>query len=135
MEEFISDEKYRELIPDGKYEAQCVHCDGKFCLGKARKLFLIFKIIESGDYFGKQVFMAFNMPYSGKVSAGSKYFKNWVMVNGWQKPSRNATMSPRLFLNKIYIVKTRTVKPLHNGKEMPEAFCYAVVDEIIEVCA
>jgi len=57
------------------------------------------------------------------------------MVNGWRKPSRNAKMSPRIFLNKICRIKNRTVKPLHNKKEMPEDFWYSVVDEIIEVIA
>jgi hypothetical protein len=79
--------------------------------------------------------MAFNMPYDRRIKSGSKYYKTWCMVNDWQKPSRNAKMSPRLFLNKIYKVKTRTVKPPHNGKEMPEQFWYSVVDEIIEVLA
>jgi hypothetical protein len=54
-------------------------------------------------------------------------------VNGWRKPSRNSKLSPRLFLNKIYRVKTRTVKPIHNGKKMPKEFWYSVVDEIAEV--
>ena len=44
-------------------------------------------------------------------------------------------MSPRLFLNKIYRVKTRTVKPKHNEEEMPQSFWYSVVDKIIEVVA
>ena len=77
--------------------------------------------------------MAFNMPYDKKIKSGSKYYKNWVMVNGWSKPSKNAKMSPRIFKNKIYEIRTRTTKPKHNGKEMPENFWYSVVDEILEV--
>jgi len=57
------------------------------------------------------------------------------MVNGWQQPSKNAKMSPRIFKNKIFKVKTRTVEPKHNGKKMPKKFWYSVVDEIIEVVA
>jgi hypothetical protein len=55
------------------------------------------------------------------------------MVNGWQKPSRGAKMSPRIFLNKIFKIKTRTVKPPHNRGKMPKDFWYSVVDEIIKV--
>ena len=33
---------------------------------------------------------------------------NWFL--NWQKPSRNAQMSARLFKNKIFNIKTRTVK-------------------------
>ena len=42
-------------------------------------------------------------------------------------------MSSRLFKNKIFKVRTRTVKPNHGRKEMPKEFWYSVVDEIVEV--
>lgn len=114
------------------YEVQCIRFDNSFVLGKARKLFLHF-VILMGPHEGKQIFQAFNVPYNERIKAGSKYYKTWVMVNGWMKPSRNATMSPRLFLNRVFRVKTRTVKPKHNGAEMPKQFYYSVVDEIVKV--
>lgn len=131
--EFIADENYRKLLPDGFYEAQCIKYDAGFFQGKARKLFLIFKILTPGEHFGKDIFMAFNMRYDGKVRAGSKYYKTWVMAYGWRKPSRNAKMSPRIFLNKVCGIKTRTVKPEHNRQKMPDAFWYSVVDYIISI--
>ena len=124
------------ILNTGKYyETQCVRYDRSFVLGKSRKLFLHFNIIEQGEHFGKVLFMPFNIPYDQKVRSGSKYYKTWVMVNGWKKPSRNAVMSPRLFLNKIFRVKIRTVKPHmpNSKKEMPEDFWYSVVDSIVEV--
>ena len=130
---FVFKDEYKPLMPNGKYEAQCIKCDQSFVLGKARKLFLHFRILEQGEHYGKEIFMAFNIPYDKKIKQGSKYFKTWVQVNGWRKPSRNAKLSPHLFLNKIYRVKTRTVKPTHNGKEMPKEFWYSVVDCIDEV--
>lgn len=135
MKEFVCDDDYKSLIPDGIYEGQCVGYDSKFCLGKTRKTFLNFKIISEGEHHGTKLFMAFNMPYNWRIKTGSKYYKTWAMVNDWQKPSRNAKMSPRLFKNKIFRIKTRTVKPQHNGKEMPKDFWYSVVDEILEVIA
>jgi len=132
MKEFICSDNYRPLIPNGTYEAQCINHDSKFVLGKTRKVFLTFKILL-GEHQGKQIFQAYNMPYDGKIKMGSKYYKTWCMVNGWNKPSRNAKMSPRLFINQIFKIKTRTTKPLHNGKEMPENFRYSVVDAILEV--
>lgn len=131
--DFVCDDNYRPLIDDGIYQAQCIKHDSSFVLGKARKLFLHFKIIEDGKYNGTRLFMAFNMPYDGRVKAGSKYYKTWVMVNDWMKPSRNAKMTPRHFLNRIYKVRTRTVRPKHNDKLMPETFRYSVVDEILTV--
>ncbi len=135
MKDFVCDDDYKPLIPDVKYEVQCVGYDNRFCLGKARKAFLKFQILTEGEHKGKKLFMAFNMPYDGRIKTGSKYYKTWCMVNGWRRPSRNTKMSARLFKNKIYTVKTRTVKPQHNGKEMPEDFWYSIVNEIIEVIA
>ncbi len=135
MKNFICDDDYKPLIPDSKYEAQCVGYDNRFCLGKARKLFLKFQILTDGEHNGKKLFMAFNMSYDGRIKTGSKYYKTWCMVNGWQRPSRNTKMSPRLFKNKIYAVKTRTVKPEHNGEPMPEQFRYSIIDKILKVNA
>ena len=75
------------------------------------------------------------MPKDNKIHTGSKYYKTWVQVNGYQKPSRNAAMSPRIFKNKIFSVRTRTVKPKNGTKEMPKQFWYSVVDSIVEVLA
>jgi len=132
MKELVCSDDYRPLIPNGIYEAQCIKYDDGFALGKTRKMFLTFKILL-GEHQGKQIFQAFNVPYDKRMKTGSKYYKTWCMVNGWNQPSRNAKMSPRLFINKIFKIKTRTVKPLHNGKEMPESFRYSVVDAILEV--
>lgn len=134
MPEFVCADDPKPLIPNGTYEAQCIKYDSKFVLGKTRKTFLTFKIYI-GEHEGKEIFMAFNMPYNGKIKSGSKYYKTWVMVNEWQNPSRNTKMSPRLFLNKVYKIKTRTVKPPYHGKEMPENHWYSVVDYIVEVLA
>jgi hypothetical protein len=131
VKDYVCDDDYKPLIPNGTYTAQCIKYDNKFVLGKTKKLFLNFVILSEGEYHGKRIFQAFNMPYNGRIKTGSKYYKTWCMVNRWQKPSRNAKMSAWLFLNKIYKIKTRTVKPLHNKKEMPESFWYSVVDEII----
>ena len=133
--DFVCAENYRPLIPDGIYEAQCVKYDSSFKLGKTRKTFLHFRILEPGSHFGKQIFMAFNMPETKKIRMGSKYYKTWCMVNSWKQPSKNAKMSPRIFKNKIFKVKTRTVQPKLNGKKIPENFRYSVVDEIVEVMA
>jgi hypothetical protein len=134
MVDYVCSQEYWQLIPNGIYEVQCTKFDDKFFLGKTQKTFLTFRIVV-GEHEGKEIFMAFNMPYTGKIKTGSKYYKTWVMVNNWQRPSRNAKMSPKLFVNKIYKVRTRTVKPKHNGNEMPEHFWYSIVDEILQVIA
>lgn len=133
---YICAQDYRPLLENKIYEAQCVGSNDSFVLGKSRKLFLDFRIIDPGIYFEKEIFMAFNMPYNRKIKPGSKYYKTWVKINGNRPPSRNTIMSPKLFHKKIYKIKTRTVKPKSvDGKEMPEEFFYSIVDCIIEVIA
>jgi len=102
-------------------------------MGKNKKLFVIFKILNVGEHYGKTIMLVYNMPFSSGPRAGSKYYKDWVFLNGYKKPSRNAKMSPRIFQNKRMLIKTRTSKPKRNKKEMPETFWYSVVDQIIEV--
>jgi hypothetical protein len=133
--EIVCGREYWPFLPDGSYQAQCIRYDEKFLMGKSRKLFLSFRIVDPGEHHGLEIFQAYNIPYDRKTKPGSKYYKTWVIVNGYRKPSRNAQMSPRLFVNKIFRVKTRTVKPLHNGKPMPQHFWYSVVDYIIEIVA
>lgn len=116
------------LIKNGTYEAQCIrHKDLFVC--KSRKRELKFKI-TMGEYQGVELSMFFNMPYSKKIRQGSKYYKAWCMANGWQKPTRNAALSPTIFKNKVFKIKTRTVEPEYNGGPMPKKFWYSVVDSI-----
>lgn len=135
MKTIVCDDDYKPLIPDGEYIAQCIGYDSQFLFGKTRKTFLYFKILSEGKYFGIKLFMAFNMPYNGRIKTGSKFYKTWCMVNDWRRPSRNTKMSPRLFKNKIYTIKTRTVRPKHNDQPMPDQYLYSIVDKILKVNA
>jgi len=72
--DFACAEDYKPLNPNGIYEAQCFGYDSCFIV-KSRKTFLQFKILDLGENNGKKIFMAFNMPYNGKIRMGSKYYK------------------------------------------------------------
>jgi hypothetical protein len=125
MAELICADDYKDWVPDGSYDAQCVKFEYGYMYG-SRRLFLHFKIIEGGEFVGKKVFMPFNMPNNKKIGSGFKYYRFWCMVNGWNKPSRNTMMSPKIFKSKVYQIHTRTVQP--NG--FPEKFRYSVVDNM-----
>jgi hypothetical protein len=128
---FFCKDNPRPLIPEGVYEAICTNYDSSFNFGKCRKLFLNFKIISTGPYFETKLFCAFNMRYDRGISAGSNYYKAWCMANNWQKPSRNAGMSARIFKNRVFDVKVETVEPKHNGVKMPKNHHYSKVAEIL----
>ena len=126
-------EDYRPLVPDAKYEAVCVDYNHSYVTGKTRKLYLHFQITEQGEHYGKQLFMAFNVPFNRKIRPGSKYYKTYVQVNG-RIPTRNSIMSPRIFKGRVFSIKTRTCKPKYlNNKEMPKDYWYSVVDYIHDI--
>ena len=137
--DFRCAQNYKPHIPPGDYVATCTSCDSKFWLRKTRKLFLNFTILNAPqklpDGEKTTLFMAFNMPYHGKVCSGSKYYKTWCLVNGRKPPSRNAVMSPKLFLNRTYKVRVSSVRPkdIDSRTEMPPAFHYSKVERILEV--
>lgn len=120
-------------IPDGIYEAKCIKYNHAFIMGgRSRKLFLLFEITEPGEQNGLKLFKAFNMPKDGKIRRGCDYYKAFCMANGWRKPARLDRMSPKIFLHKIWKIKTRHARPQYGNQEMPESFRYSVVDFIIE---
>ena len=131
--DYTADEKYRELLSNGEYEAQYVSHNDGFVMGQNKKLFVIFKILDAGEYYGKTIMLVYNMPFSTGPRASSKYYTDWVFLNGYKKPSRNTKMSPTIFKNKRLLIKTRTVIPKRNKEEMPKEFRYSVVDQILEV--
>jgi hypothetical protein len=121
-------------IPDGLYEAQCFKYE--YSRKPYSKVYLKFKITQPGKHNGLRLFKPYNIPPDGgRPARGSNYFKDWSMVNNWQLPSRNTKMSPKIFVNKLFKIKTRTSKPMHNDKEMPEQFWYSLVDALVEVVA
>ena len=118
-------------IPDAVYEAQCIKYE--YSQKPYSKLYVQFKLIEEGKYHGLKLFKPYNMPNKGLIAQSSNYYKDFVMVNEWKPPSRNAKMSPKIFLHKIFKVRTRTVKPKRNNEMMPEDCWYSIVDTVLEV--
>jgi len=121
---------YYPSIPDGEYDAVVIGYDRKHYFD-GEKLYLKFRIF-SEPYVGTELFMPFNLP--GKIRPSSKYYKEWVKANHGIEPAKNKCMSPKVFKNKPYRVKTRTVKvnskqAKHSGQE------YSVIDEITDVLA
>ena len=135
MKEFVNADEYWPLLPNATYIAQCIGFDiNESYGGRSRKVYLHFRIIE-GPHEACKLFMPFNYPSNGKFTPGYKYWPYWVMVHG-RKPSRNAAMSPKIFKNRIFKIKTRKVKrKFPNGNDMPPDFEYSIVDTIEEVMA
>ena len=133
FEYYAADDNYA-LIPDDEYYAECTGYKMQEYDGTKKKLYLCFEIFsnDNGNEVVEKVYMPFNMPLNKRIGTRSKYYKVWRMVHG-KSPTRHAKLSPIIFINKFYKIKTRTVKQYKNGEFRPEDKQYSVVDEIMMV--
>lgn len=133
-EEFDVDDA-RPLIPEGIYEAACYHATfiELFKFGNARKLFLSFKVY-GGEHAGTRLFLAMAAPpQGGKIGVGSKLYQHYLIANGGRPPGRRDRPSMRVFKDKLFRLRVRTVIPrFEDGKPKPTQFRYSVVSELIE---
>lgn len=119
-----------EWIPEGVYEAVVVKSDKKRYF-KQEKLYLWFQII-SENYQGIRLFMPFNI--APRLNRSHKYYKAWVVAKR-EKPKKNDRMSPKVFFNKGFLIKVKTVQYGAKQELLPADDVYSVVEEIIEICA
>lgn len=121
------------LIPEGKYEAQCIKYR-EFRQYREDSLCLEWSPTDA-SHFGVILPQFFRMKYS-RYKATTKYYTAWVTANNCVHPTRPTRkyMSPRIFENVIGIVTVRTVRPkFANGEPKPECFHYSVVDELLQL--
>jgi hypothetical protein len=120
-----------DSIADGIYHVQCVGSKIKRRIGR---LFLTFQVVENGPYQGKLTFKSYNVSTNGKVRPQSKYFRDWCRAYG-ARPSKNAQMSPRVFLNRIFKAKVVTKHLLDFETKEPivsDETRYSYVEEILD---
>jgi hypothetical protein len=121
------------LIPAGDYEVGFVRAEEKKMWGRSRA-FLHFRIVETGQHFGLVLFMAVTLPANGRFSLSSKYLQQWALAAG-KRPSRLDRLTTRVFRNKIFLGRVRTVTQDHDGKEREPTWHYSVVDCLLELRA
>jgi hypothetical protein len=122
----------RPLIPEGVYDAVFTREEPGHIFG-TYKLYLYFKIVTSGQYNETELFLPFNINKEKKMALASKYYKTWCLVNGGQRPSRNAVMSPNIFRGKFFEVAVKTIRKSYNGDELPPSLFYSIIDKILTV--
>jgi hypothetical protein len=121
------------LIPDGEYLAQCVDYKVvKLKVWKRAGLRLEFRLLIGQEPSGVTLNCYVNYPE--KIGRASRYFLFWCIANGGA-PSRKAKMSPCVFKNHIFKVRTRTVTKNNMQQVLPACALYSVVHEILELQA
>jgi len=137
-DEFIADDAL-PIIPEGIYDVYCTGVEKGVAHFGSLKMYLKFKIVNPAQYVDIKLFMAINLintktgkPFK-KVPRGSKYYKQWIIANGNNKPARDDRMFPKIFVSRIFSAVVKTVKPkFPDGTEMPECFYYSVIEYLKE---
>ena len=117
-------------IPPGEYEGICFKTKKGPGYGDLPRLYLFFRI-QGGEYHGTELFMVCTHG-SRKFSPRTKYYLQWSLANGGP-PVKGQRLSPKAFLNKLYLIQVRDTKRKHKGgRVMADFMQYSVVDTIIE---
>ena len=119
------------LVPAGDYEVAFVRVEEKKLWGRSRA-FLHFRVIQPGEHFGVVLFMAVTLPANGHFSLSSKYLQQWSLAAG-KRPSRRDRLTTRVFRNKVFLGRVRTVTNDHDSKEREVTWHYSVIDRLVEV--
>lgn len=126
------------LIPEGLYLVQFVRADPVVRVFGADgyRLYLHWLIMEMGPCFETELFQSFQ--YYNKWPFRSKFYCNWTVANGGQKPRARTRMSCAVFKGKIFRAQISTAKPKYQhgplkGKAKPASLWYSVVDELLEI--
>jgi hypothetical protein len=113
----------------GIYEAECkraeIYRDAQF---RSWKCVLQFSILPGGDPIS--CFLHLGSESKAKAPPRSEYRRAWIIANRAQ-PRKRQTLSPRVFVGKIYQIRVRDVQKRFDGREHPTASVYSVVKEIV----
>ncbi len=128
---------YPVRVTDAEYLATCVKAFGPHKSIYGNTVYLTFRIIE-GQYAGQTIpmFLRFS------TFPTSNFFRCWCIANEGL-PSRNARLSPRMFLGKTYTIRTVTVRPrqritgkdgkIRSGDPLPDFLAYSKVDCLVRL--
>ena len=119
------------LLPEGEYESVFQRVEKKMLSGRM-KLFLWFRVVSHGEWFGQEVYIPCNYPR--RITPALKYYKMWVIAEG-RRPKRNDRMSVSVFKNKAFLVRIRTVRKNWKQQALTPELQYSVGDDIIKKIA
>ena len=126
------------LIPEGEYDFMLTNI-WKGCMygGRAPKVFLTFRIVTEGPYYGQHLKRHYNVKGFNK--------KNEIIPRGWTSdlvreytvlfglPRTLKYIGLTKFKGKVIRVKVRTVKTNNRGKALAEPNWYSCIDELTKL--
>ena len=128
--EFPCNTEIPPAIPDGEYEVKFVGAEESH-QWNSDKIFLWFEMLTPGEWEGKEFFMACNARKDGKWGSSHKYMHAWTLASG-KRPPRRDRVSTKVFCDKVFKVRMRTVSKDANQRARTPAQQYSVVDQLLE---
>jgi hypothetical protein len=125
------------LIIPGVFPAVCLKYEPfrHFRYPKTRKLHLHFQVFHDDSDPKNYTDLSRFLNYSRTPGRGSDYYKEWVIANGGNPPKRKDRMSPKIFVEKIFDVRVRTVKQDRDSDPLHRNLRYSVVGKILRLVA
>ena len=125
------------LIPSGKYSVTFLHHELGMAF-KVPRLFLHFRIVTPGNYFGETVYRAFRVRSANvkkkkggafRVSRNSDYVREMVTLLNLR--GRLDRISPLILRDKVLQAEIGEVTRDHKQREIPTALKYSVIRKLI----
>ena len=126
------------LIPEGEYDFMLTNIwKGYMYGGRAPKVFLTFRIMTEGPYYGQHLKRYYNVKGFTKKNEiiPSGWTSNLVRDYGrlWGLPTKLKDIGVTRFKGKVIRGKVKTVKKDFKGKPLPESLWYSRIDELIKI--
>lgn len=125
------------LIPEGHYLVSYSHHETKR-LFKTPKVFVHFKIVDQGPYFGIQIFRAYRVNEivgkerkNGRFKLKSRSELFLALCGLHDRKLRPDQISIRPLKNSLIKASVRTVSKDYKQRTLPECLRYSVVDKLI----
>jgi hypothetical protein len=118
-------------VPEGQYDVKFVGAEQSH-QWKSDKLFLWFQMLTPGEWQGKEFFMACNWRKDGKWGPSHKFMRVWSLANGGP-PKRRGRMNTRVFCDKVFRARMRTVTKDADKHARTPAQQYSLIDDLLGV--
>jgi hypothetical protein len=117
-------------IPEGDYVVAFVRDERGRFQGRDR-WFLWFRIVRPESWSGTQLYLVCPCPSKGgkRFGLGSKMIAAATVALG-QRPKRRDRLSSRMFRNKYFLARVRTVRRDARGNKRMQEDQYSVIDEL-----
>jgi hypothetical protein len=128
------------LLPLGKYSVVLEHHETALSWGRRAAVYLHFRVVDPGDYFGVKLFRAYRVAEligkpkrNGRFTLRRRSELHLTLCRLLERARRVDRVSLSFLKNTVLKVNVRHVTTDYRQRELPMSERYSVVDAILEV--